>query len=63
MRAVINEFLGAELIPACAVGNELALIDGSLVVNTFSNGDMHGYRKLNDDGDLINIIAEFKTVF
>lgn len=59
IKKAINEFLGAELIPACAVGNELTYLDGALILKTFRSGDIEGYRKLDTNGELVNIITEF----
>lgn len=61
LREVVNEFLGTEFIPPCAIGNELAYMDGSLVVKTFGNTGMNGWRRLGEDGEITNIIAEFFT--
>ena len=58
IRNAVNEFLGAELIPTCAIGSELAYHNGNLVIKTFNNGNMHGYRTLNVGGEITNIITE-----
>lgn len=60
MRTAINDFLGYEFIPACAIGNEMACINGNLVIKTFHREEMHGYRKLALDGEVVNIITELK---
>lgn len=58
LKEIANEFLGAELIPACAIGGELALINGNLILKTFREGNIHGYRRLDQSGNIINIIKE-----
>lgn len=58
LKRLINEFLGAELIPGCAIGNQLVYSDGSLVVETFKNDGTKGYRRLDLSGDITNIITE-----
>lgn len=58
IKEAINEFLGAELIPACAVGGQLCYVDGNLILKTFRMGKYEGYRKLENTGQLVNIIME-----
>lgn len=58
---VVNDFLGIELIPACAIGNELTYHDGSLVIKTFRSGKVRGWRKLETSGEVTNIISEIFT--
>lgn len=60
IKEAINSFLGAELIPTCAIGSELCIDGGSLILRTFKDGHMEGYRKLDSDGQITNIIAEFR---
>ena len=61
IRELVNEFLGTEMIPNCAVGNELAYINGNLVLKTFTKDAIHGYRQLCANGELINIIKELRS--
>mgnify|MGYP006863481009 CR=1 FL=1 len=58
LKEMINGFLGAEMIPECAIGSELTYLDGDLIVKTFQAGKTTGYRKLTSAGELVNIIAE-----
>ena len=59
LKEVINEFLGIEFIPACAIGSKLAYQNGSLVIKSFDSDNISGWRKLDQNGDLTNIITEF----
>ena len=61
IQELVNTFLGTEMIPNCAVGNELAYINGNLVLKTFTEGTFQGYRQLCASGDLINIIKELRS--
>lgn len=58
LRDIVNEFMGLEFIPECAIGKEMAFMDGSLIMKTFSKGLMKGYRSLNADGEVTNVITE-----
>lgn len=58
LRDTVNGYLDAEFIPACAVGNELVYVEGNLIMKTFNNNGMNGYRKMDELGQIINIITE-----
>lgn len=58
IKNAINDFLGTELIPICAIGNEMTFMDGNLMIRTFTNEQMQGWRKLDADGEITNIIGE-----
>lgn len=58
LRKIINNFVKLELVPACAVGNELYYVNGSLVIKTFNSNGLIGTRIVDPLGQVINVIAE-----
>jgi hypothetical protein len=58
LRENINNYVGKELIPSCAIGNPIFFDNGNIIFETFDQDGVSGARMLTQDGEIINLIQE-----